>query len=422
MVEAIVVSRVGRGWREMDNEVELISDGEGLAVLGEPTAVERFLRSAGYWVESKEIDVRRLKALLGLGSDVVQTASDVAAESGRWIKLTEESARLVKEHGLMETKTPGVRHVMVGTPGDIRNWLQAEGGLGSILTNPAALSGVAGVMAQLASQQTAAEITDYLAKIDVKVDDVLRKQDDDVLAQMIGAGFVIREAMTVREATSIVNEVTWGKVEATSETIGSTQAYALLQLKAIAEKLEATTRVSSLASTTAQAEDEVREWLAVLARCSELQALLDVLELDRVLAVAPDQLDQHRLGLQAARQDRLDLVAQYTEPLLDRIDAACDTANAKLLWNWTNARAVVEYSNRVAGEVQDFHGLLGIACVPREWETRRLERAAEVGAQAIQKAKDTAPKVAAAGALLVSGVLLKNKVQGEEASDDGSAW
>jgi hypothetical protein len=129
MVEVIVVSRVGRGWREMDNEIELISDGEGLAVLGEPTAVERFLRSAGCWVESKEIDVRRLKSLLGLGSDVVQTASDVAAGSGRWIKLTEESARLVKEHGLMETKTPGVRHVMVGTPGDIRNWLQAEGGL-----------------------------------------------------------------------------------------------------------------------------------------------------------------------------------------------------------------------------------------------------------------------------------------------------
>src|SRR5690606_6565631 len=118
----------------------------------------------------------------------------------------------------------------------------------------------------------------------------------------------------------------------------------------------------------------------------------------------------------------LDLVAQYTEPLLDRIDAACETANAKLVWNWTNARAVVEYSNRVAGEVQDFHGLLGIACVQREWEACRLERAAEAGAQAMQKTKGTAPQVAAAGALLVSGVLIKNKVQGEEATDDGSAW
>jgi len=50
-----------------------------------------------------------------------------------------------------------------------------------------------------------------------------------------------------------------------------------------------------------------------------------------------------------------------------------------------------------------------------------LERAAEVGAKAIQKAKDTASKVVAAGALPVSGVLLKHKVQGEEATDGGSA-
>ena len=303
----------------MDNEIQLISDGDGLAVIGEPTAVEKFLRSAGQWVASKELDLHRLKPLLGIGSDVVQAASEIAANSGRWIKLTEESARLRKEHGLMETKTPGVSHVMVGTPGNIQNWLQSDQKLGSILTNPAALSGVAGIMAQVASQQATAEITAYLARIDAQVDDVLRKQDDDVVAHMIGAGFVIEEAMTVREATGNVNEVTWGKVEGTSETIGNTQGYALLQLKAIAEKFEATTRIGGLAMTAEQAVTEVREWLAVLARCSELQGLLDVLELDRVLAVSPDELNKHRLGLQTARQNRLDHIAQYTEPLLDRL-------------------------------------------------------------------------------------------------------
>lgn len=396
----------------MDNEIELISDDDGLAVIGEPTAVEKFLRSAGHWAASKELDLRRLKPLLGIGSDVVQAASEVAADSARWIKLTEDSARLVKEHGLMETKTPGVSHVMVGTPGDIQNWLQAEQGLGSVLTNPAALSGLAGIMSQLANQQATAEITAYLARIDVKVDDVLQKQDDDVVAHMIGAGFVIEEAMTVREATGNVNEVTWGKVEGTSETIGHTQAYALLQLTAIAEKFEDTTKVGNLAETAGRAETEVREWLAVLARCSQLQGILDVLELDRVLAVSPDELNQHRLGLQTARQNRLDLIAQHTEPLLERIDAACGTANAKMLWNWTKALAVVVSSNHVAAGVHDFHELLGIASVPRAWDARRLERAAKMGAQAIQKTKDTAPSVTAAGVLLVGGAVLKNKVQG----------
>jgi len=398
----------------MDNEIHLIDDSDGLAVIGEQSSVEKFLRSAGLWAASKELDLHRLKPLLGIGSDVAQGASEIAANSSYWIKLTEESARLYKEHGLMETKTPGVRHVMVGVPGEVRNWLQSDQTLGSLLTNPAVLSGVAGIMAQVASQQATAEIIAYLARIDAKVDDVLRKQDDGVLARMIGVGFVIGEAMTVREATGNVNEVTWGKVEGTSETIGYTQGYALLQLKAIAEKFEGTTNVGGLAKTAEQATTDVREWLAVLARCSELQGKLDVLELDRVLAVSPDELNQHRLGLQTARQERLDRIALYTEPLLGGIDAACGTANEKLLWNWTKARSVVQSGNLVAAGVHDFHELLGIASVPRSWEARQLERPEEMGAQAIQKTKDAAPYVAVVGTFLVGSAVVRDKIQDQD--------
>ena len=44
----------------------------------------------------------------------------------------------------METETPGVSHIMAGVPGKVKNWLQTEQGVGSLLTNPAALSGVVG--------------------------------------------------------------------------------------------------------------------------------------------------------------------------------------------------------------------------------------------------------------------------------------
>lgn len=157
----------------------------------------------------------------------------------------------------MESKTEGVSHLMVGVPGSVRNWLQTEQNLGSILTNPAALSGVAGIMAQAAAQQAMAEITDYLATIDEKVDDVLRKQDDAVVSQMIGAGFSIDSAMIVREATGGVNEVTWSKVQATQDSIGHTQGYALLQLKTLAEKFERKTNVGGMAKTAQEAESEV---------------------------------------------------------------------------------------------------------------------------------------------------------------------
>lgn len=41
-------------------------------------------------------------------------------------------------------------------------------------------SGAAGIMAQVAMQQTMDEIIDYLATIDEKLDDVLRAQEDAV--------------------------------------------------------------------------------------------------------------------------------------------------------------------------------------------------------------------------------------------------
>jgi hypothetical protein len=82
------------------------------------------------------------------------------------VKLTEESAQAVKKFGLMDTKTPGVIHAMVGQPGDIKQWIQVVKAPGSMVTNPAMLAGAAGVMAQMAMQQQMDAIMDYLAAID----------------------------------------------------------------------------------------------------------------------------------------------------------------------------------------------------------------------------------------------------------------
>jgi hypothetical protein len=76
---------------------------------------------------------------------------------------------------------------MVGKRGSITSWLQAEEGSKAFLGNPALLSGIAGIMAQAAMRQSMAEVIEYLAAVGEKVDDVLRKQDDAVVAQMVGS-------------------------------------------------------------------------------------------------------------------------------------------------------------------------------------------------------------------------------------------
>ncbi|GGQ80772.1 hypothetical protein [Kitasatospora griseola] len=398
----------------MNTDLQLISDGDGLAVIGDPTAVERFLVSEG--LPSRDLGLARLGSAFNATAGATQVGSEIAANSGRWVKLTKESAQALSKHPLMKGSTADTSRAVLTENGKIKGILQLVRTPGSMLSNPALLAGAAGLMAQLAMQQTMDEITDYLAAIDEKVDDVLRAQKDAVLADMIGAGFVIEEGLTVRDQVGRVSDVTWSKVSLTSITIARTQAYALRQLDALAEKLENKTKIGDLAKAAKDAETATREWLAVLARCFQLQDAIAVLELDRVLDTSPDELDLHRLAIRAARQNRVELISRCTERLLARIDAAVDTANTKVLLHPTASPAVVTSGNQVATTVHDFRGRLGIerdrkSSDARRWvdaagETR--DRMLETGAEGVDAAKrigaETLDRAKAVTGKLSSGI------------------
>ncbi|MEV4963647.1 MULTISPECIES: hypothetical protein [Streptomyces] len=372
----------------MDDEIQLISDGDGLAALGNEADVERFLLSEG--LSSKDLGTHRLRPVIGIGAVAAQVGSDIAANSGRWVKLTPKSAQLVKKYGLRESSKTGFSTgVVKGQKGQIRGFVEFVKAPRSLLSNPAVLANAAKLMSQVAMQQTMDEITDYLATIDAKVDDVLRAQKDAVFARMIGVGFVIEEVMTIRERRRGVDEITWSKVQAAPAAIAETQVYALRQLDAVAEKMEHKDKIADLATTAKEAESAVREWLAVLARCFQLQDAMAVLELDRVLDVSPEDLNEHRLGLKAARQDRLELILRTTERLLARMNAVADTANAKVLLHPAKSPAVVQSSNHVATCVCDFHALLGIEAGGQSSEARRWSHAA---AEARDKALEAGSK------------------------------
>jgi len=419
----------------MDNEIQLIGDGDGLAVIGDRTAVERFLVSEG--LPSKDLGLQRLRPALGNAAGVAQAGSEIAANSGRWVKLTEESAQAIKKYGLMKSSKTGLSLGVVQAKGQakgIKGIVQFAKGPGSLAANPALLAGAAGIMAQFAMQQAMDEITDYLATINEKVDDVLRAQKDAVLADMIGVDFVIEEAMTIRGQVGRVSEVTWSKVQGTSVTVARTQAYVLRQLDALAEKMEHKTKIGDLAKTSKEAESKVPEWLAVLARCFQLQDALAVLELDRVLDASPVELDQHRLALRAARQNRLELIARSTERLMARMDAAAGTASTKVLLHPTTSRAVVDSSNHVATGVDDFHGRLGIERSRQSLEARRwVDAAAEVrdkvletGAEGVGDARrfgnetfDRARSVTDKLAIRIAEGALRRRGDDEERDEEG---
>lgn len=375
----------------MGGEIQLISDGDGLAVIGDSKAIERFLATEG--LPSKALDLPRLSRALSVGSQTANAASSLAAGSGRWVKLTEESFQKAKTIGLMKGSSAGLsRGIVQAGDGKIKSIVEFTTGS---LANPAVLAGVGGLMAQMAMEQAMNEITEYLAVIDAKVDDILRAQKDAVLADMIGAGMALDEAMTLRAQVGRVSEVTWSKVQTTSMIVARTQAYALRQLDALAEKVEKKNKAADLAKASKDAEEKVFEWLAVLARSVQLQDAFSILELDRVLDASPADWDQHRIALKDARQKRLALIANSTLALMARLDAAVGLANAQVLLHPVASKAVAGATNEVARRVLAFNEVIGAESSREALEAKRWSEAATevrdgmvaAGAEGVETAK-----------------------------------
>ena len=91
----------------MSGEIDLISDGDGTAIIGDPAAVDLFLQSQG--LPSRDLGFSRLRGALGTGGAIAQAGSQIAENSGRWVKLTKESAEILKKSRLMKGSTDGLK-------------------------------------------------------------------------------------------------------------------------------------------------------------------------------------------------------------------------------------------------------------------------------------------------------------------------
>lgn len=401
----------------MVGEIEVVRDGDGLVVAGDRSTVERFLDYAGLLPHAAPFSLGKLSAVLRSGAAVAETASGIAAQSVFYLKLTPESAKRFKDAGgLMKTKTDGISHAMLGDPGKVSKWLQVEDGPASLLTNPAVLSGVGGLMSQFAQQSEAHELKALLVRMDEKLDDVRRAQRDAVLAKMNRAAAAIEEAMTLREHGGDP-ETLWSKVSGEAATVHEVQNAALLELGALADKVDGKSKAGELKKAAQEIEHQVAIQLSILARCFELQDQFRIVELDYVLATAPENLEGHRRGVAEVRRERRAAVLKRTKRLMEQMDAAGGIANANILLHARAARSVIDSLNTTAATIDDFHTPLCIKSdrdplsVTRWGEAFRdpqqLKRAgAEVGQKAVIVG-------GTAGAVALGAAGLKNASRGK---------
>ena len=338
-------------------------------------AVSRFLESRGLFEETRSFELRNLGPYISSGADALRLVSESVEKSGRYLKLTRDSARRVREMGLMPTKMEGVSHAMLGDPGRIGGWIQVEVGPSAIFGNPSLLLGVAGIMTQFARQQEVRELRNFLQNIDEKLDDVRRRQRDEVIAKMDRATTAIEEVMMIRV------------------------------------------------------------WLAVLARCLQLKDEHEILELDHVLRTAPDSFERHRLGLSQASRERGEKIAAMTGAFIAQMTEAGGVAEKNVLLRAFSSQNVINSINGVGGLVEEFQKPLGLGIegassknMPKNMALRDAIRDPQqlkcAGIDLAKGAGKCAMFAAGAFAVTVVGTALLARVDAEDdmdGEDDGDA-
>ncbi|MDG4784966.1 hypothetical protein O7626_03295 [Micromonospora sp. WMMD1102] len=354
----------------------LFQDGDGLTAVGEPATVERFLHAEELWAMSENV-AENFGQVLGVGSAAMRGCAEIAAGSARWLKITEESAARLEKMGLRKSATTGLSTTVLRgkTGGQIGGFLEIAKGPGSLL-NPATLAGVAGVMGQLALQRALAEINTKLTAIDEKATAILHNQRIGEIAQLNGARLSIQEAVTIRESVGRVTADQWSTVQQEHGRIATLQAQALGQLRQIADGLDDTARIGDLAKALKRAEHDVPLWLWVLTHACLLHHIIQELELDREKQTSPDDAEAIQRGMHQVRQDRVRLIAQVTDSLLDSLTRAARRADAKVLLNPVDSPAIVKSRNRVAASIGEFHELLGLDLGLPDWPARQWTEAA----------------------------------------------
>ena len=388
------------------DEIEIIADDDGIAVIGDKGTVESVLVSLN--LKSKDMVLDTLITGAAMGATAAQVTAEVSANYGRWVKLSEQSAKAFHVADLMKGSSDGLSRAIVMNKGKTAGILEIVTKPGAALANPAFLAGVGGIMAQVAMQQSMDQINDYLAVIDEKIDDLMRANHDEMMAEIDGVAMTIEQAMSIRDGVGHVNDVTWSKVQDSERIIASKQALAIRSLNTIAEKLEKKAKMGDIAKSAVEAEPQVNQWLSVLARCFRLQDGVAVLELDRVLQGSPSDYGRHRIAVKLARQHRIEQITQSTGEILNRIALVGSRANAKVLLHPKSAGVIVHSSNSISAELSEFQIQLGFESSNRELDQKRW-------LTAVSEARDKVTDAGADGLVAIRqlGDETKNKALGK---------
>lgn len=377
-------------------EVEVVLRDDELMVFGDELAVQEFIdslalpesRTAGIDGDLARIFDRQLKN----SGTLIQGMAEISENSGRFVMLTKETLEGIKEFGLVDTDVPGIKHVMLGARGDIKKWAQMEVGIGSKLLNPAVLSGIGGMMTQLALQQSMAEITTYLKTIDHKLDEVIRKIDEAKKSELSGLMKTLREARIRYEIEGAVDSHFMNQITKFYTMVSAVEDYAWRQINAIRGDLGEIRGLKPMMVATEEAQREISQWLVFLANAYLAECRLDDFKLKEKREESLEAYNQELDTLRVLQADRDRERATRVHELYETAHEVAKFADKKLLTNRAAAEALNQRANEMAELAYSFAEAVQLTVERKSIPAKELGMFANFASRSIQTQRDELPE------------------------------
>ncbi|APT85073.1 hypothetical protein [Corynebacterium aquilae] len=300
------------------DEIQFIRDDYGLALFGHPATVDRFLKQEGLSAKAFDANTTRI------AGQTLDLAAQAMEHSGRWVKLTKQSAADVKKYGMKE----GVG-VLRDAHGKFAKQLHFDP---TAKISPAAVGGVGAVMAQLALEQAMAEVSEYLETIDQKLDHLLEDHKDQTVKDLAGVLDTIVEAEIIQRETGSVSETAWSKLSGNAQILGGVRGYSLRKIDSLTRELQRASSTNEFTKALGTLESELQHWLGYIANSLILNDRLSRLELERALGENIQEIEKYTNGVYAARKQRLEAIREHLNTLFAQLaDASTKIAKLKLL-------------------------------------------------------------------------------------------
>ena len=336
--------------------IQVFEAEEGLLLFGDEKALLQIEDHA--LTPTKRISKQQMARAAGY---IGVATGELAANSGRWVKLTAESAEAVRAAGGVETVVAGV---LRGDAGQIVQHLRFDNFAAAGLLTPTAPAVLGGMAAQYALEAALDDITAYLEVIDAKLDKLLKQRKTQTLGQLGGVISVIDEAAQIFEQTGRVSSTTWSKIQSNSLVLATMQSEAVAELTGLAENVSKSAGdADQAAKVMGEAADDAEFWLGVLARCIALQDRQYVLELARVVDEDPEQLDSHREGIRIARAERVRRIESALDAIAGSVSESAVLSNLSTVVNPLSAPRVARRAGAITTSVATFaeHAELQVA-------------------------------------------------------------